>query len=164
MACNRPQDKHKRQPRAQMHKMPSPRLVIQQRQRKPHLHHIPFRPSTSQNGHVGERYFWHASPVFLPSKRKVFGTRTKKIRQSRELGALRSPLKLTKTRKHPILELQSRFQSLQEFWSAGPAKTQKTVGRRLYDNQHQWLSLLGPPMEMWALSLAPKHTFGNAHL
>ena len=58
--------------------MPSPSLAILQRQRKPHLHHIPFGSSTSQNGNVGVVICGTPRLFFLPCKRKFFGTRAEK--------------------------------------------------------------------------------------
>lgn len=147
--------------------MPSPPLAILQRQRKPHLHHIPFGSSTSQNGNVGVVICGTPRLFFCPVNANFLARGQKKSCRQENLGALRSPHKLTKTRANTqssSYQLQSRFQSLPAFWSAGPAKTQKTVATRsVYDNQYQWLSLFGPGMKMWALSLAPKHPFGNPY-
>ena len=66
--------------------MPSPPLAILQRQRKPHLHHIPFGSSTSQNGNVGVVICGTPRLFFCPVSANFLARGPKKIRQAREFG------------------------------------------------------------------------------
>ena len=61
-------------------------LAILQRQRKPHLHHIPFGSSTSQNGNVGVVICGTPRLFFCPVNANFLARGPKKIRQAREFG------------------------------------------------------------------------------